>query len=157
MFCGGGHLGFLIITKPQFVMDHSKIIHSIFNFKLLSSFWTTDLLWSVNQIVLVHASMFNFRYAQASHILMRFTKGTYLQSFFSILTIISKTRGQLWSCGSWIYNNLCCEIESSSDKVCTTLCDKVYQWLAAGQWFSPDTLVSSTNKTDHHDITEISC
>jgi hypothetical protein len=25
----------------------------------------------------------------------------------------------------------------------------------AGQWFSPGTLVSSTNKTDRHDITEI--
>jgi len=25
----------------------------------------------------------------------------------------------------------------------------------AGQWLSPDTLVSSTNKTDHHDIAEI--
>jgi hypothetical protein len=29
------------------------------------------------------------------------------------------------------------------------------QWLAAGLWFSPGTLVSSTNKTDHHNITEI--
>ena len=38
---------------------------------------------------------------------------------------------------------------------CTTLCDEVFQWLAAGEWFSPGTLVSSTNKTDHHDITEI--
>jgi hypothetical protein len=27
--------------------------------------------------------------------------------------------------------------------------------LAAGQWFSPGTPVSSTNKTDRHDITEI--
>jgi hypothetical protein len=35
----------------------------------------------------------------------------------------------------------------------TTLCDKVCQWLAAGQWFSPGTPVSSTNKTDRHDIT----
>jgi hypothetical protein len=35
----------------------------------------------------------------------------------------------------------------------TTFCDKVCQWL--GQWFPPGTLVSSTNKTDHHDITEI--
>jgi hypothetical protein len=35
---------------------------------------------------------------------------------------------------------------------CTTLCDKVCQWLAVGRWFSP---VSSTNKTDHHNITEI--
>jgi len=25
----------------------------------------------------------------------------------------------------------------------------------AGQWFSPGTPVSSTNKTDHHDITKI--
>ena len=28
-------------------------------------------------------------------------------------------------------------------------------WLATGQWFSSGTLVSSTNKTDIHDITEI--
>jgi hypothetical protein len=28
-------------------------------------------------------------------------------------------------------------------------------WLATGRWFSPGTLVSSTNKTDNHDITEI--
>ena len=34
----------------------------------------------------------------------------------------------------------------------TTLCDKVCQWPATGRRFSP---VSSTNKTDRHDITEI--
>jgi hypothetical protein len=33
------------------------------------------------------------------------------------------------------------------------LCDEYFQCLAAGRWFSP---VSSTNKTDRHDITEIS-
>jgi hypothetical protein len=37
----------------------------------------------------------------------------------------------------------------------TTLCDKDCQWLAAGWWFSPGTPVSSTNRTDHHDIAEI--
>ena len=37
----------------------------------------------------------------------------------------------------------------------TTLCDKVCQWIAAGRWFSPGTTVSSTNKTDRHDIDEI--
>jgi hypothetical protein len=37
----------------------------------------------------------------------------------------------------------------------TTLCDKVCQWLAAGLWFSLGIPVSSTNKTDHHDIAEI--
>ena len=34
----------------------------------------------------------------------------------------------------------------------TTLCDKVCQWLATGQWFS---LISSTTNTDRHDMTEI--
>ena len=29
------------------------------------------------------------------------------------------------------------------------------QWLATGCWFSPGTPVSSNNKIDHHDITEI--
>ena len=38
---------------------------------------------------------------------------------------------------------------------CTTLCDKVCQWLATSRWFSPGPLVSSTNKTDHKDIAEI--
>ena len=36
----------------------------------------------------------------------------------------------------------------------TTLCDKVCQLLAASWWFSPGTPVSSSNKTDRHDITE---
>jgi hypothetical protein len=36
----------------------------------------------------------------------------------------------------------------------TKLCDKVCQWLAAGQWFSSGTLISSNNKTDRHDIAE---
>jgi hypothetical protein len=38
---------------------------------------------------------------------------------------------------------------------CTTLCDKVCQWLATGRWFSPGPPVSPTNKTERHDITEI--
>jgi hypothetical protein len=37
----------------------------------------------------------------------------------------------------------------------TTLCDQVCQQLTAGLWFSPGTMVSSNNKTDHQDITEI--
>ena len=37
----------------------------------------------------------------------------------------------------------------------TTICDKVCQCLATGRWFSMGTLVSSINKTDHHNITEI--
>ena len=37
----------------------------------------------------------------------------------------------------------------------TTLCDKVSQGLAAGQWFSLVSPVSTTNKTYPHDIAEI--
>ena len=67
-----------------------------------------------------------------------------------------------WLYGSWIYNNLCNQCLSplmlwvwiSIRARCTTLCDKVCQWLATGLWFSPGPLVFSTNKTDH-DITEI--
>jgi hypothetical protein len=39
--------------------------------------------------------------------------------------------------------------------MCTTLCEKVVQLLATGQWFSPGAPISSTNRTDRHDITEI--
>ena len=65
--------------------------------------------------------------------------------------------------GSWIYNYLCNQclsplmlwVRISIRARCTTLCDKVCQWLAAGRWISPGTPVSSTNKADRHDIIEI--
>jgi hypothetical protein len=68
-----------------------------------------------------------------------------------------------WLYGSWIYNYLCNPclsplmlwVRISIRARCTTLCDKVCQWLATGRWFSPGPPVSSTNKTDRHDITEI--
>ena len=66
----------------------------------------------------------------------------------------------LWLYCSWIYNYLCNQCLSplmlwvwiSIKARCTTLCDKVCQWLATGRFFSP---VSFTNKTDCHDITDI--
>jgi hypothetical protein len=90
--------------------------------------------------------------------------GVYLHMFliYSLLTYFRKFFLWLWSYGSWIYNYLCnqclsplklqawtCSWRGVLD---TTLCDKDCQWLATGWWFS---LVSSINKTDHHDITEI--
>jgi hypothetical protein len=53
------------------------------------------------------------------------------------------------------YHHWCCEFKSRTVSRCTKLCDKVCKWLATGQWFSPGPSVSSTNKTDRHDITEI--
>ena len=68
-----------------------------------------------------------------------------------------------WSYGSWIYNYLWNQCLSplmlwvwiSIRARCTTLCVKVCQWLVTGRWFSPRPPVSSINKTDRHDITEI--
>ena len=37
----------------------------------------------------------------------------------------------------------------------TTVCNQICRWLATGQWFSPETPVSSINKIDRHDVTEI--
>jgi hypothetical protein len=69
-----------------------------------------------------------------------------------------------WSYGSWIYNYLCIQclsplrlwVQISIRARCTTSCYKVCQLLATGRWFSPGPPVSSTNKTDRHDIYEIS-
>jgi hypothetical protein len=68
-----------------------------------------------------------------------------------------------WSYGSWIINYLCNQclsplmlwVRISIRAKCTTLCDKVWQWLATGLWFSQSPPVSSINRTDHHDINEI--
>ena len=47
------------------------------------------------------------------------------------------------------------DVRISIRATCTTLSNKVCQWLATGHWFSPGPPVSSTNETDRHDITEI--
>ena len=68
-----------------------------------------------------------------------------------------------WWYRSWIYNYLCNQclsplmlwVQISIKTGCTTLCDQVCQWLAAGRWFSPGPPVFSTNKTHRHDITGI--
>ena len=68
-----------------------------------------------------------------------------------------------WSYASWIYNylsNQCLSplmlwVRILIKARCTTLCYKVCQWLTTDRWFSPGPLVSSTNKTDRHDIAEI--
>ena len=83
------------------------------------------------------------------------------------IKVIKQWKGASWSWSycSWIYNYLCNQglsalmlwvrIALRWGVIDTTLCDKVCQWLAAGWWFSLGTPVSSTNKTECHDITEI--
>ena len=61
------------------------------------------------------------------------------------------------TCAISAYHHYSCKFESCSWQgvLDATLCDKVCQRLATSQWFSPGTLISSNNKTDRHDITEI--
>jgi hypothetical protein len=55
-----------------------------------------------------------------------------------------------------VFRHESCEFESSAWRgVLDKTCDKVCQWLATGRWFSSGTPVSSFNKIDHHDITDI--
>ena len=87
----------------------------------------------------------------------------YFQYYILLIHTIYSTQGPSWPCsyGSWIYNYQCLspltrvQIPIRQGVLNTTLCDKVCQWLAAGRWFSLGTPVSSTNKTDGHNITEI--
>ena len=84
---------------------------------------------------------------------------------YCTMLLLSFLVGPSWSYGSWIYNYLCNQclsplmllVRISNRARCTRLhvFDKVYQLLATGRWFSPGPPVSSTNKTDRHDITEI--
>jgi len=69
-----------------------------------------------------------------------------------------------WSYGSWMYNNLCNQFLSPlklwvrilliACVLDTTFYDQVCHWFATSRRFYPSTLVSSTNKTDRHDLTE---
>ena len=69
----------------------------------------------------------------------------------------------LWPHSSCFYNYRCNQylsplmlwVQISIRARCTTLCDKVCQWLAKVWWFFPGPPVSATNKGGCHDITEI--
>ena len=61
------------------------------------------------------------------------------------------------TCAISVYHYYSCELKPCSWQgvLDTTLCDIICQELAAGRWFYPGTLVSSTNKTDCHNIIDI--
>ena len=87
--------------------------------------------------------------------------------YVMLVTIREYTCGEWpsWSYGRWIYNYPCNQCLSQltlwdrtplrQGVLDTTLCDKVCQWLATNRWFSSGNPVSSTNKTNCQDITEI--
>ena len=88
-----------------------------------------------------------------------------ISSFYNSCYFIIRSRrgcdsivvGFTTTCAISYFQHSSCEFEPHSwgGTLDTTLCDKVCQWLATGRWLSPGTVVSSTNKTDCHDIAEI--
>jgi hypothetical protein len=95
----------------------------------------------------------------------RFLSFLFIQLTINSSLLLFKGQSRSWSFGSWIYNYLCNQclspltlwvwIPLRRGVLDTTLCDKVCQCLTTVWWFSPGTPVSSTNKTNCHDITEI--
>ena len=82
---------------------------------------------------------------------------------YNLKTLILDIYLFIYSVFTYIYNCLCSQclsplmlwVRISIRARSTILCDKVCQWLATGRCLSPGSPVSSTNKTDRHDITEI--
>jgi hypothetical protein len=61
------------------------------------------------------------------------------------------------TCAISVYHHYICEFEPRlwRGELDTILCDMVCQWLATGPWFTLGSPVSSTNKTDCHDMAEM--
>ena len=123
------------------------------------------MLWSVSRF-LVDYYKYEWPYKWHTTGPLWFRKDDYLDVHnFSETSKWAMGLSWWWLYGNWIYNYLCnqclspltlwVQIPFMWGELDTTLCDKVSQWLAPGRWFSPHTPVSSTNKIDCHDITEI--
>ena len=102
----------------------------------------------LNNIILLYSSSWNIQQYHLHHYTIHTN-----HSHHSTFTITPY--GIHYTCYTILHTLFTsCEFKPLSQRgvLDTTLCDKVCQWLATGRWFSP---VSSTNKTDRHDITEI--
>jgi hypothetical protein len=63
------------------------------------------------------------------------------------------SRWRQW-CLQYVYQGFV-KVTPVMSTVCLSMICQGCQWLATGRWFSSGTPVSSTNKTDRHDITEM--
>ena len=104
---------------------------------------TCVIVWPVHSVNLIHLYFFGlqvYRFPNKHHrgrdrMVVRFTT----------------------TCAISTYHHYSCEFEPCSwwGVLDTTLGDKVCQWFSAGRWLSPGSPISSTNKSDRHDETEI--
>jgi hypothetical protein len=144
-------LVFMLGTFYSMFGGHSIIFDTIFSLLVFSSF-----VFMLGTFYF----MFGGHSIKLSNVHIMFNSYVFMTDDFYIL----KT-GASWSYGSWIYNCLCNQclsplllwirIPFMGKSTWYNIYDKVCQWLTAGRWFSHRTPVSSINKTDCHDITEI--
>jgi hypothetical protein len=122
-----------------------------FKEKFIFKFWSTKQVWPTTLEVSVQSKDSVLGY--------RLDFGALFFFFHLTVDFVIYT----WSYGSSLSNYLCNQcisqlmlwVRTMWGILDTKLCDKVCPWLATGQWFSLDPLVSSNNKTDSHDLTEI--
>ena len=124
-----------------------------------------------NQTVIVHLRYDDFTwFSKHTYICTSYTEN-YLNKVSTFQIIASEEFFSFWGCHGHdlmvvgftttyaigVYHHWSCEFEPRSWRgvLYTTLCDKVCQWLATARWFSPGTPVSSTNKSDRHNINKI--
>jgi hypothetical protein len=103
-----------------------------------------------NEIKKIHSN-------EISNVTLSLVQISYHQSFcLNLVNITHVFQGPSWpwSYGNWIYTYVCNQYVSPLTRLvriltrawCTTLCDKVCQLPAIGQWFSPGPPVSSNIK-----------
>ena len=135
------------------------ILFSLHNLNEWICPWRFNTTWSLSLFLTGSWVNFNFN-------TIFYNKFLLIYRIFCEVNMIKLPVGSLWSWsnGSWIYNYLCNQWRSPltlwvqiplRQGVLDTLCDKVCQWLVAGLWLSLGTPVSSNNKTDRRDLTEI--
>jgi hypothetical protein len=136
-----------------------------FRFIWSSGFRGEDFFKSVNQKQeLPMAAMFVNGLGQNEQSLERTFHRCFLPSFTSFGWGVSEEKIKMWKVNGrqttdakW-WQKLTLPLARWAKKGCTRLAaasDKVYQLLAHGRCFSPDTPASSTTKTGRHDIAEI--
>ena len=116
-------------------------------------------------VVFCRSLLVHFRVTIVLSVHLQFTAFDYPFAHYIVWPLNLRRPSWSWSYGSWIYNYLrnqglsplkfWIRIPLRRGVLDTTLCDKVSRWLATSRWISSGIPVSSTNKTDRHDIAEI--
>ena len=137
--------------SETFSLIKNNILHQSKNYKnhfKYSNFWG---MWPKGHVGYVPYSLINMLFKSTGI----FDDKLRPQILSVGTTANSPLRGRRGRIHSPITTTVVSSISDKQGVLDTTLSDQICQWLATGWCFSPITMISPTNKTDHHDITEI--